>query len=179
VNFSVSSEAHNRFDDFFADPIYLRFKKDLWNYQVRCRLINTVLARFSGGATLEIGAGVAPMVPPRKGTVFTDVSDAAVSFLKKQYPQCEIQVSSAEKLPFKENVFSQIVCSEVLEHISDDQVALQEMFRVLAPGGSLILTVPVHMYFFHWMIVLWIIRGDIIQGNSRICSPNVVLKIFK
>jgi SAM-dependent methyltransferase len=34
-------------------------------------------------------------------------------------------------------------CSHVLEHIPDDQAALSEVFRVLAPGGTLVLQVPI------------------------------------
>jgi SAM-dependent methyltransferase len=34
-------------------------------------------------------------------------------------------------------------CSHVLEHVADDRKALSEIFRVLAPGGMLILQVPV------------------------------------
>jgi SAM-dependent methyltransferase len=34
-------------------------------------------------------------------------------------------------------------CSHVLEHVADDRKALSEMFRVLAPGGMLILQVPI------------------------------------
>jgi SAM-dependent methyltransferase len=36
-----------------------------------------------------------------------------------------------------------IWCSHVLEHVSDDRKALAEMFRVLSPGGLLILQVPI------------------------------------
>jgi SAM-dependent methyltransferase len=36
-----------------------------------------------------------------------------------------------------------IWCSHVLEHVMDDRKALSEMFRVLAPGGMLILQVPI------------------------------------
>lgn len=34
-------------------------------------------------------------------------------------------------------------CSHVLEHVADDRTALAEIFRVLAPGGMLILQVPI------------------------------------
>ena len=34
-------------------------------------------------------------------------------------------------------------CSHVLEHIDDDMAALREVFRVLAPGGQLVLQVPI------------------------------------
>ena len=45
-------------------------------------------------------------------------------------------------LPFADNTFDRIIASEVLEHVSDDQQALREVFRVLKPGGTLAATVP-------------------------------------
>jgi SAM-dependent methyltransferase len=46
------------------------------------------------------------------------------------------------KLPFKDNTYSFIICNHVLEHIPDDTKAMQEIYRVLAPGGTAILQVP-------------------------------------
>ena len=48
----------------------------------------------------------------------------------------------ALRLPFPDGTFDRIIASEVLEHVSDDQVALHELFRVLKPGGTLAATVP-------------------------------------
>ncbi|MGQ0432973.1 MAG: methyltransferase domain-containing protein [Microthrixaceae bacterium] len=48
----------------------------------------------------------------------------------------------ALRLPFPDDTFDRIIASEVLEHVSDDQVALDEILRVLKPGGTLAATVP-------------------------------------
>jgi SAM-dependent methyltransferase len=48
----------------------------------------------------------------------------------------------ALRLPFPDNTFDRIIASEVLEHVSDDQIALDEIFRVLKPGGTVAATVP-------------------------------------
>ncbi|TXD92625.1 methyltransferase domain-containing protein [Gillisia hiemivivida] len=45
-------------------------------------------------------------------------------------------------LPFKDNSFNFILCNHVLEHIPDDTKAMQELYRVLAPGGTAILQIP-------------------------------------
>jgi SAM-dependent methyltransferase len=45
-------------------------------------------------------------------------------------------------LPFPDNTFDRVIASEVLEHVSDDQRSLEEIFRVLKPGGTLAATVP-------------------------------------
>ena len=50
--------------------------------------------------------------------------------------------ADALKLPFADETFDRIICSEVLEHIPDDQTAIGELARVLRPGGSIAVTVP-------------------------------------
>lgn len=45
-------------------------------------------------------------------------------------------------LPFKDASYDFIICNHVLEHIPDDTKAMQELFRVLTPGGTAILQVP-------------------------------------
>jgi SAM-dependent methyltransferase len=45
-------------------------------------------------------------------------------------------------LPFDANSYDFIFCNHVLEHIPDDKKAMQELFRVLKPGGTAIIQVP-------------------------------------
>ena len=45
-------------------------------------------------------------------------------------------------LPFEDNQYDIILCNHVLEHIPDDTKAMQELYRVLKPGGMAILQIP-------------------------------------
>lgn len=45
-------------------------------------------------------------------------------------------------LPFDDNSYDCILCNHVLEHIPDDTKAMQELYRVLKPGGMAILQIP-------------------------------------
>ena len=45
-------------------------------------------------------------------------------------------------LPFENNSFDFILCNHVLEHIPDDQKAMQELYRILKPGGIGIFQIP-------------------------------------
>ena len=45
-------------------------------------------------------------------------------------------VADITGLPFPDNFFDMVICSEVLEHIPDQHTAIKEVTRVLRPGGS-------------------------------------------
>jgi SAM-dependent methyltransferase len=45
-------------------------------------------------------------------------------------------------LPFADETFDRVICSEVLEHIPDDLGAMAELARVLRRGGTMAITVP-------------------------------------
>ena len=61
--------------------------------------------------------------------------------------QCEVRrfglsAANALELPFADNTFDKVICSEVLEHIPDYRGALREIERVLKPGGLFCASVP-------------------------------------
>ena len=45
-------------------------------------------------------------------------------------------------LPFEDNAYDIVLCNHVLEHIPDDTKAMQELYRVLKPGGMGIFQIP-------------------------------------
>ena len=45
-------------------------------------------------------------------------------------------------LPFEDNQYDVLFCNHVLEHIPDDTKAMQELYRVLKPGGMAIIQIP-------------------------------------
>lgn len=51
-------------------------------------------------------------------------------------------VSDIQQLPFKNQSFDVVLCTEVLEHIPSPHTALLEFSRILKPGGLLIITAP-------------------------------------
>jgi SAM-dependent methyltransferase len=52
-------------------------------------------------------------------------------------------LASLERLPLPDRVVDFAVCYHVLEHVVDDSAAIAELGRVLAPGGLLVLQVPI------------------------------------
>jgi ubiquinone/menaquinone biosynthesis C-methylase UbiE len=45
-------------------------------------------------------------------------------------------------LPFPDNSYDMILCNHVLEHIPNDKLAMQELYRVMKPGGMGIFQIP-------------------------------------
>lgn len=50
--------------------------------------------------------------------------------------------ASITNLPFDDRSFDVVICSHVLEHVSDDGTALTELYRILQPGGHALVLVP-------------------------------------
>jgi ubiquinone/menaquinone biosynthesis C-methylase UbiE len=53
-----------------------------------------------------------------------------------------LTMANVSGLPFKDDFFDLVICSEVLEHISEDRGAASEIIRVLKPGQNLVVSVP-------------------------------------
>jgi ubiquinone/menaquinone biosynthesis C-methylase UbiE len=61
----------------------------------------------------------------------------------KEGGKCALVNGSLTRLPFADGSFDTALCTEVIEHIEDDASAVRELCRVLCPGGTLIVSVPV------------------------------------
>jgi ubiquinone/menaquinone biosynthesis C-methylase UbiE len=60
------------------------------------------------------------------------------------FSNIHFQVMNLTNLRFSDCTFDLIICSDVLEHIQDDELAFFELSRVLKRGGTLLITVPFH-----------------------------------
>jgi SAM-dependent methyltransferase len=53
-----------------------------------------------------------------------------------------LSMADIKNLPFKDDFFDLVICSEVLEHIAEDKIAAGEIIRVLKTGHMLVVSVP-------------------------------------
>ncbi|HJL61310.1 MAG TPA: class I SAM-dependent methyltransferase [Pseudomonadales bacterium] len=82
-----------------------------------------------------------------------------------------ISVASGQKLPFSDNSFDKVICSEVLEHIPDYHSVLTEIARVLKTGGIFAASVP--RFFPEW--ICWQLSDEYHEvegGHIRIFNAN-------
>jgi SAM-dependent methyltransferase len=87
----------------------------------------------------------------------------------------ELAVADGQRLPFADASFDRIICTEMLEHVADAQLALRELARVLRPGGRLAISVP---HFLCEAILYRLISGylEFPGGHRRIFTPGTLTR---
>jgi SAM-dependent methyltransferase len=109
---------------------------------------------------LEVGCGDASFTRDlaqfSTSVIAIDISAAQIAENSRTYPRISfLQHDVAEPFPFPDSAFEVIWCSEVLEHLFNPVFAVEEMFRILRPGGKLLVTVPYHGWFKDVLIALF------------------------
>jgi SAM-dependent methyltransferase len=104
----------------------------------RVTLDRFVAAHATDRRTLDIGAQNGPYAGHFPRRVALDI---------KRGIGVQI-IGDAQALGIRDSSFDVVLCTEVLEHLPEPQRAIDEMFRVLIPGGQLLLTTrflfPIH-----------------------------------
>ena len=95
------------------------------------KYLNPMIARNATEAkVLDIGAGNHSYSSYFPNRVSVDIDP-------KRKPDI---VGDIHDLPFEDESFDFVLCTEVLEHVEDPQKAITELYRVLRPGGRCVLT---------------------------------------
>lgn len=66
----------------------------------------------------------------------------AIEQLRTQYPSAHLTAGNLPPLPYDDGSFDSVVSFQVIEHIRDDRRFLEEIHRVLRPGGVALVTTP-------------------------------------
>jgi demethylmenaquinone methyltransferase/2-methoxy-6-polyprenyl-1,4-benzoquinol methylase len=107
----------------------------------RAAMVRAV-APVAGERILDIaaGTGTSSAALQRSGArvVAVDFSPGMVEEGRRKHKKIEFIQADAEKLPFGDNEFDAVSISFGLRNISDPKVALDEMYRVLKPGGRVV-----------------------------------------
>ena len=154
-----------------ADPVAenQRFYDRLWaTVKLRPpRNFNTwpLLSRLAASAPmrLEGGAGMRPRVPI-EGTHFVDLSWPAIRALRARGGLAASGEIGA--LPYTDRAFDLVCAFDIVEHVADDRRALAEIARVVRPGGTIVLSVPLYMR-------AWTFFDDLV-GHCRRYEPGAL-----
>ncbi len=127
------------------------------------------------GSVLENGCGVGvylDRLSPSAGMAVGleyDLDRARQAQIKTSiHPGAAITCAAGEALPFQSSSFDLILSHEVLEHVQDDRLAVQEIVRTLKPMGRAVIFVPNRAYPFETHGVFW--RGRYHFGNIALVN---------
>ena len=104
-------------------------------------------AKLVSGTVLEVGSGegygIMELAPKADHYIAVDKYNTDISDeLKKENNITFIQAVIPPFSGIEDNSVDFVVTFQVIEHIEDDEMFLQEIYRVLKPGGKVILTTP-------------------------------------
>ena len=89
---------------------------------------------------LDVGCGSSQILNGAPQSVGIDIQRPKLRFMRR--PGRRLVNGSVFDLPFRDERFEVVVCSQVIEHIPDGDNVFREIIRVLEPGGSLIIGTP-------------------------------------
>ncbi|MBX2967392.1 MAG: class I SAM-dependent methyltransferase [Cyclobacteriaceae bacterium] len=102
---------------------------------------------YISGDVLEVGCGegrgVEALVQQAKTFTAVDKIDEALQTLRNKFPAARFIAMNLPPLHgLADNSFDCVVSFQVIEHIKNDRFYLQEIYRVLRPGGVALITTP-------------------------------------
>ncbi len=169
------------------------YTKPFRRYQQRRRLevvrslAEETWATLRGGQIVDVGCGdgygssVVLKDMCYSLYVGVDLSPEKLKIACRNLRACWGVLGDAEGLPFCSRTFDLALSLETLEHLLDPYAALREIARVLKPGGSLLLSVPVNSRF-NTIVSRWITklrRRGKFREHVQVYTPGDMLNLLR
>jgi SAM-dependent methyltransferase len=150
--------------------------ENFW-FRSRNRLIQWALKRYfpNTRSLVEVGCGTGYVLAglrdayPSIELTGVELFSEGLRIAARRVPDAALLQADARRLPFEEE-FDVAAVFDVLEHIDEDMTVLQQLARVLKPGGGLLVTVPQHPW-------LWSSADDAAAHQRRYTRTDLERKI--
>ncbi len=140
-----------------------------WWFASRTRALNALMSRLlpkhPDFRLLDVGCGAGNMIHhlSRYGQVKgLEIDERPVRVARERGYDVD-QYDVTKPMPFDDSTFDAVTALDVIEHNEDDMAILKDSYRILKPGGHIIITVPALMW-------LWS-HNDDINAHVRRYSP--------
>lgn len=134
------------------DELIRREDNNFW-FRTRNSIIIWALQRYFSDfqSLLEVGCGNGYVLSgisnefPDARIVGSEVYIAGLKHAARRLPYAELHQMDARKLPYDKE-FDLIAAFDVIEHIIEDQLVLNNFYHAIKPGGGCLITVPQHQW---------------------------------
>lgn len=147
-----------------------------WWFSSRTRALKTVMNQFlpttRGLRLLDVGCGAGNMIHHLSGygqVKGLEIDPRPVKMARQRGYDVD-QFDATQPMPFAQNSFDVVTALDVIEHNQDDLAILADSFRVLKPGGHMVITVPALMW-------LWSHNDDINAHVRRYTATDLRQKL--
>lgn len=122
-------------------------------FRARNALILWAIERYAPdmASFLEIGCGTGFVLSgvakrfPRARIVGSEIFVSGLEYAAQRLPDVELVQMDARRIPYRET-FDVVAALDVIEHIEEDELVLDQLFRALRPGGTALISVPQHQW---------------------------------
>jgi len=140
-----------------------------------------IVKYIEGKDILDAGCGSGAILEflGHKKVTGVDIGRGFIQFCSLKYPHAKFYEANLEKLPFEDNSFDTVICSEVIEHLEHPEKAIREFRRVLRSNGELILTTP--NFSFRWALIeaVWTrIRREVLEINHKAFTKRQLRRLL-
>ena len=157
-----------------------------WWFQAKKNILisiikNKILPKFNKKidiADIGCGAGLLLNSLTNFGNVTgIDYSNQAINFCKQSFQGKLIQADCSKNIEIKEK-YDLVIASDLIEHIKDDKIAINNIYNLLKPNGYAIITVPAFMFLWsqHDVNNMHYRRYEFIQLRNLIQSFNLKIE---
>ncbi|MFW5870546.1 MAG: glycosyltransferase [Candidatus Sumerlaeota bacterium] len=124
--------------DYDTRAFYSRIPFQRWWQRKRYAIITDWIGERLN--VLDVGCGSTQILEGAPQSIGLDIQLQKLRYMRR--PGRGLVNGSIMQLPFKDESFEVVVCSQVIEHIPKDKAVLDELTRLVKPGGRLILGTP-------------------------------------
>ncbi len=130
------------------------------------------------GLVLDAGGGTGRIAQFLTGKIKSIViADSSLEMLQQaaQKNCCSLVCSNTESLPFPDELFTRILMVDALHHVINHQKTIDELWRLLKPGGRLVIE---EMDFNQPLVKLVAMAEKIALMRSHFLSPQAIAGLF-
>lgn len=162
-------------DKAYFQEYYVQ-ERNHWWFLARLKILESKVAQLAKDKKvkiLNVGAatGATSQMLSRYGEVTSLEYDSDCCQFVREELGLEVTEGSVLDLPYEDQSFDLVCAFDIIEHVDDDQKAVEEMKRVCVEGGNLFVTVPAFMS-------LWS-DHDVINHHFRRYKIGELKNLFK